>query len=144
MPDYTRNKLILGVPGQAIDVPAGYPQTGMPPMPSGLTTLNFTTSAAQTVLLPPPAAVYNLWVRVDVANLAAETLGIKSTQDSTNYPDVPTLLTMSTGQQANSGTCTNGSFLLAPGQHITGLQFTKSSATDRAFVAVSWGGVPSL
>ena len=134
---------MAGAPYQGIDFPIGYPATGFQPPPAGLTTLNFTASSAQTVALPAPAGTAVLGIRIDVLNLATETLNVKVTTDGTNYSEQLPLQVLSSGALQATTALGNGSYVVPNLSQPIGIQFTKSAAVDRAFVAVSWITVPN-
>lgn len=145
MADFTHEyPLILGAPYQNVDVPVGFPQLGGRPSLAGLVTIATATNGAQTVSLPAPCATDNLFTRIDIANLSAETVALVASYDGGNsFPDNPTVTTLSTGAIGTSTALTNGSYLLPPNVHFSDLKFTKSSSGNTVFIAVAWAAIPA-
>lgn len=134
---------MTGAPFVAIDYPIGFPATGYPVPPAGLITINTTASSAQVVSLPAPAGTAVLGIRIDVANLSTETLNCKVTTDGTNYSEQLPLQVLSSGALQATTALGNGSYVVPNNSQPLGIQFTKSAAVDRVFIAVSWITVPN-
>lgn len=134
---------LTGAPYFSIDYPVGSPATGFQPPPAGLVTINTTAGSAQVVPLPAPAGTAVLGIRIDVANLSTETLNVKMTTDGTNYSEQLPLQVLSSGALQATTALGNGSYVLPNSAQPIGIQFTKSAAVDRVFIAVSWITVPN-